>query len=325
MKNKELISIVVPIYNVDKYLDNCLTSLIKQTYENIEIILVDDGSIDNSAYICDTWLLKDSRIRVIHKKNGGLSDARNAGIRIAKGVYITFVDGDDSVDTDMIEYLYLLQKKYSVDISICSHTIVTDDKKCVNLGERYSEKIMGVEEALDRMLCEAGYSVSVCGKLFKRELFNHVKFPVDKLCEDNGTTYKLFDQVTSLAYGPKGKYYYYKRENSIMTSSFNLKKMDLIILVDEMVEYLEVKYPGLHNSLEKKQISSRFSILRQILFSQYFKSSYTDDIIKYIKSKRKVIFSNPKIDIRDRCAYITLMFGKHFFKLSWSFYNKIRY
>ena len=124
---KELISIIVPVYNVEQYLDDCLISIINQTYKNIEIILIDDGSTDKSGKICDEYAKKDSRIIVIHKENGGVSSARNAGLRIAKGAYIGFVDPDDWIAEDMYEVLYSNAKKYDADVSVCKYKIVKNN------------------------------------------------------------------------------------------------------------------------------------------------------------------------------------------------------
>ena len=121
---EELISVILPIYNVEKYLEKCLKSVINQTYKNLEIILVDDGSKDNSPQICDEYAVKDKRIVVIHKSNGGLSDARNAGIEIAKGKYIALIDSDDYVEKDYVQFLYQLIKENNAEMSICSHTVL---------------------------------------------------------------------------------------------------------------------------------------------------------------------------------------------------------
>ena len=130
--DNELISIVIPIYNVEKYIEKCLDSVIKQTYKNIEIILVDDGSPDNCGKICDSYANNDKRIQVIHKENGGLSDARNVGIERANGKYITFVDSDDYIELDYIEYLYTLIKKYNTKISFCKVNVVFNENNTDN-------------------------------------------------------------------------------------------------------------------------------------------------------------------------------------------------
>lgn len=323
---EDLISVVVPIYNVEEYLETCIKSIISQTYKNIEIILVDDGSPDNCGKVCDEYAQKDNRIKVIHKENGGLSDARNAGIDIAKGKYITFVDSDDDILTEYIEYLYGLIVNYKTKMSIASYTIVSQ-KKHINIGKGYTEKLMNTKECLERMLCEDGFTISSCAKLYSKELFNEVKFPKGKLNEDNGTTYKLILQCDKIAYGNKSIYNYYKRENSIMTSKFNLSKMDLIELTDEMCDEIDNMYPDLVDTTVKKRITSRFSILRQILVNDLNKEQkqIEREIEKYIKQRKKIILKNKKMDKRDKMALITLILGKKVFMLTWKIYYKIKY
>jgi len=321
---KDLISIIVPVYNVEKYLESCLESIINQTYKNLEIILVDDGSTDESGNICDKYANKDKRIKVIHKKNGGLSDARNIGIKESTGKYLTFVDSDDYIVNDYVEYLFNLIKKYKTNMSICTYSIVTTSGKHILTNDGFIEQNMKKIKALDCLLCEKGFTVSACAKMYSKDLFKNIEFPVGKLCEDNGTTYKLIDKCDYVAYGEKSKYLYFKRDNSIMTSKFNIKKFDLIELVDIMSEELS-KYSELQESILKKRISSRFSILRQIVFSDYYNSKYTDEIITFLKENKKFIFNSKKIDKREKIALLLLLISKRFFKFSWSIYTKIKY
>lgn len=320
----DLISVIVPVYNVEKYLENCVDSIIKQTYKNIEIILVDDGSSDNSGNLCDNFMENDSRIKVYHKKNGGLSDARNYGIKKANGSYITFIDSDDTIDNDYIEYLFSLIEKYHVDLSICTYSVITDDKKISYIDEDIEVKLDKIT-ALKELLCENKFSVSACAKIYKKELFYNIEFPKGKLCEDNGTTYKLIEKCDYVAYGSKSKYNYYKRSNSIMTSSFNERKFDLIDLVDNMKDELEIKYPELHDVILKKQILARFSILRQIVLSDYKNEEKINEIINFIMQNKKFILKNKNISKREKIALISLMFGKNVFKMSWLIYAKIKY
>lgn len=324
--NGDLISVIIPVYNVEKYLKNCLDSVIKQTYNNIEIILVDDGSPDNCPDICDEYASKDTRINVIHKQNGGLSDARNVGIEQARGKYITFIDSDDDVEEKYVEYLYNLLIKNNTKMSIAAHTVVSEKNK-INFGSGYLDKVLSTEECLDRMLCEKGFSVSSCAKLYSKELFGNVKFPKGKLNEDNGTTYKLILQCDKIAYGNKCIYNYYKRENSIMTSKFNLKKLDLIELTDEMCDKIDKIYPKLKDATNKKRITSRFSILRQMLVGKLDNEQkiIAEELEQYIKKRKKEIWKNERMDKRDKVALITLMLGRKVFTVSWKIYYNVKY
>lgn len=323
----DLISVIIPVYNVEKYLPNCIDSVIKQTYTNLEILLINDGSTDSSPKICEEYKNKDNRIKVIHKQNGGLSDARNVGIENAQGKYMTFIDSDDDIEIDYIEYLYNLIEKYNTHMSIATYTVVSKDKK-INIGQGYEEEtVLDEKKCLERLLCEHGLSVSACAKLYEKSLFENIKFPKGKLCEDNGTTYKLIMKCNKIAYGSKSIYNYYKRENSIMTSTFNMKKLDLIELTDKMCDDIESKYPELNSSTDKKRIVSRFSILRQMLVGKLNQEqkNVVKEIKKHIKTKKWQILKNPKIDKRDKIALISLMFGDKFFAFAWKVYSKVKY
>lgn len=324
--NKDLISVVIPIYNCEKYLNMCIDSVLEQTYKDIEIILIDDGSTDGSAKICEDYKNKDNRINVVYKNNGGASDARNTGIKIARGKYITFVDADDIVEKDYVKYLFYLIDKYSVNMSIAAYSIITNKRK-INIGQGYVEELLDVEECLDRLLCEKGFTVSPCAKLYDKKLFESTEYPKGKLFEDNETTYKLISQCESIAYGNRSIYNYYKRENSAMTSNFNMKKLDLIELTDAMCEDIEKKHPTLKDSTDKKRITARFSILRQILVGKLDNGQkmVVKKIKKYIKDRKWQILKNTKIDKRDKIALISLMFGNVFFYFAWNVYSKIKY
>lgn len=323
---KDLISVIIPVYNAEKYLNKCINSILLQTYKNIEILLVNDGSTDNSQEVCEEFRNKDRRVKVIYKENGGASDARNVGIKNSNGKYITFVDSDDTVEENYIEYLYNLLENYSTNMSIAAYSVISNEKS-INIGKGYKEELLDVKECLDRLLCEKGFTVSPCSKLYDKSLFDDIEYPKGKLFEDNETTYRLIMKCHKIAYGNKSIYNYYKRENSAMTSEFNMKKMDLIELSDKMCDNIESKYPELKCSTDKKRVTARFSILRQILVGKLDNEQkiVVKEIKKYIKSSKWQILKNPKIDKRDKIALISLMFGNGFFAFAWNVYSKLKY
>lgn len=326
MDKEALVSIIVPVYNVEKYIEMCLDSVINQTYKNIEILLIDDGSTDNSGNICDKWQKKDKRIKTFHKENGGLSSARNYGIDRAKGDYLTFIDSDDTLELDYVEYLYNLIKKHDTDLSICPYTVIINETKKYDFGKNYDEELLDTDECLKRMLCEEGFTVSACAKLYKKELFDDIRYPLNKLCEDNGTTYKTIMKCSKIAYGNESKYNYFKRPNSIMTSKFNMKRLDLIELTDIMCDDIESKYSNIKSACDKRRMHSRFSILRQMINCKLNneEEKKQKEIIKYLKKNKKIVFKNKEFDKRDKIALLSLLLGKTFFKISWNIYDKIR-
>lgn len=222
----EKISIIIPAYNTEKFISRCVNCFIEQTYSNIEIILVDDGSTDGTAKLCDQFQNKDSRIVVIHKENGGPSDARNVGIDNASGDLITFFDSDDYVEKNYIEYLYNILIKYNTQISACAYNISDENNSILfKIQGKKSEECISKTEFIRRMLVEDGITVSPCFKLFRSGLLKNVRFPKGKLFEDNGTTYKMIDNCkTDIAYGNGAYCYYVMRSNSQMRSDFNIKK-----------------------------------------------------------------------------------------------------
>ena len=281
------------------------------------------GSTDNSKKICEKYQKKDSRIKIINKSNGGLSDARNVGIENANGKYITFIDSDDFIEIDYLEYLYYLIKKYNTRISICSYSVFMENGKCIDYGKKYNEKMMDSEETFKRMLNEEGFSVSAWAKLYETKMFKNVKYPKGRLCEDNGTTYKIFAQTDTFAYGNESKYFYLKRQGSIMLSAFNVKKMDMIYLTDEMCDFIDRNNITPKIYTDRRRIYSRFNILRQINNSD--NKDIEKEMIEYILSrKRKILFSKvfPK---RDKIALLCLMINKQFFRFMWKIYCKLTY
>lgn len=241
--NKSKISVVVPIYNVEKYLERCIDSIINQTYKNIEIILIDDGSPDSCPRICDYYASIDARVKVIHKINGGLSDARNAGIDIATGTYISFIDSDDYVSNDYIEYLHRAIANNNSSIATCKYEefnesslpfINDNDTKIVN----YSP-----EQALQNMYYQKEFTHSSWGKLYDIDLFKNIRYPKGKICEDLGTTYRLIAISKKVTVCSSKKYYYYKRTGSIMNSTFSVNRMDGIEFAICQLEFTKNNYP----------------------------------------------------------------------------------
>ncbi len=322
-KSEPLISVIVPIYNVEDYLDKCINSILNQTYKNLEIILVDDGSPDNCPKMCDEYAKKDNRIKVIHKKNGGLSDARNKGIEIANGEYITFVDSDDYLSNDCIELLYINIVKYDSDISIGGHQVVYDNGKIIN---KYSntEYVSTPKEVLDKILYSDGIDLSAWAKLYKRNLFNNIKYPVGRIYEDAATTYKLVDISDKISIISKPIYYYIIRNDSISNNSFTEKKMDLIVSTKEMTDYVRQKYPELSRGCDRRLMYSYLSTLTQLAKSKQVDNNIKLQLVSFIKKNRKLIMKDNRAPFRDKLGIISLLFGFRFYKAIWKFYSLIR-
>lgn len=247
MKDNPLISIIIPVYNVEKYIKDCVNSILKQTYTNLEIILIDDGSTDTSGQICDDYACKDSRINVIHKANGGLSEARNVGIDIAKGEYITFIDSDDYVFPSFIEYLHDLISRNNADISVCQPINVDEYNKALSKGGEQIDKVVkGNYDCMEEYLSGNAIDTVAWRKLYKSDLFKSgVRYPIGKYHEDVWTTYKLIAQCNTISIGSKALYAYRQRTGSIVNSSFLPKHLDSVFGAIQRQDFIEENYPNL--------------------------------------------------------------------------------
>ncbi len=248
---KPEISIIVPVNNLESYLEDCLNSILEQTFKNIEVILVNDGSIDASGFICDDYAIKDERVRVFHKEYGGVSSARNKGVQEAKGNFIGFVDGDDRIHKDMYKNLYDLCQKTRSDISICKLGREIEGKLINGNGKEFVKE-MDNFEAMRQLFQGEIYRFSLCNKLFRKSCFsNKTMFPEGRIHEDLATTYLLFSKAEKVVYTNYIGYIYVKRENSILTSTYNEKRLDAYFAWDEILLFTNRYYKRLSPVVSK--------------------------------------------------------------------------
>lgn len=244
MEKKPLISVIVPVYNVEEYLPRCVDSILAQTYENLEIILVDDGTKDNAGSLCDTYAGKDTRVKVIHKTNGGLSSARNAGIDIAQGTYLAFVDSDDWIEPDAYEIMMAAAQKYNVKL-VCAGRYDVDSEQ----GEKIpglcppGEEVISGAELVRRMFVWENIDSAAWDKLYHRELFREIRYPVGRVCEDVPTTYKIALDAGSAAMCPKPIYNYFHRPGSITMSSVSEKTFHFSEHAGAVYDHIRAHYP----------------------------------------------------------------------------------
>lgn len=310
----EKISIIVPIYNVEKYLKKCVSSLINQTYHNLEIILVDDGTPDNSGTICDEFCLTDERVRVIHKENGGLSDARNAGIECASGTYILFVDSDDFIHPQMVEVLYRNLKEKGADISICCFEEVQEEESTPDFEEITEENIEVFEgmAIMEQLIYKNLVTVVAWNKLYKRDLWNDLRYPRGYIHEDEFVIHELLHMAKKTVYTDAKLYYYLQRVNSI-TGQVKLKNVQdsleayerrMIFLKTNQYEYmlcetrkdflfLCIKY---YNKLKKGKEAKQFRIITRKRFAEVFAEPDVRDSLDRETMKLYTVFEkSPKM------------------------------
>jgi glycosyltransferase involved in cell wall biosynthesis len=256
---------------MEKYLNVCMDSIINQTYKNLEIILVDDGSKDRSPQICDEYVALDNRVKVIHKANGGQGSARNMALDIAKGEYISFVDSDDWIELDMYEYLLDISQKEDADIVVCetTHIYENGEKKAKN---RYPGILLMDKQAAmintlnDSSICSA----SPCNKLYKSALFENLRYPLNRLLEDSALMYRLIDISEKVVYTNISKYNIRCNMASVSRSSYNAKRTDTIITYEEMEAFLKSKaeYKDLVHYATSSKIGAIFYNMGELHSSQ---------------------------------------------------------
>ncbi|MFQ6791905.1 glycosyltransferase family 2 protein [Thomasclavelia sp.] len=306
----DLVSVIVPVYNVSKYLDRCINSIVNQIYSNIEIILVDDGSTDDSGTKCDIWKRRDERIKVIHKNNGGLSDARNHGILKASGNYICFVDSDDWIEPKYIQILLHDLINYNADVSVCgkkyiypTYTNIWDKSKKIRVMNKY--------EAIARMNDFYEYNMSSCDKMFKTELFQNIKFPIGKKCEDFYIMSQLFMECTKIVYNPTPLYNYFQRDGSITHSStFN---DDFIIAAYKQMRYLE-QFEQIKNVGEVYYAFSLLTKINFLLCNKYTEYEY-EILKKEACTYKKNVNRNKYIKLRKKIQFNIFCFSSKLYKL----------
>lgn len=240
-----LISVIVPVYKVEPYLDKCISSIVNQTYKNLEIILVDDGSPDNCPTMCDAWAEKDSRIRVIHKTNGGLSDARNAGMTVATGELMAFVDSDDWIVPDMYEYLYQRLTEDNSDIAACGVQMVWENKTPSRMLTRDGNCVLNQEEAMRAIIEESWLKQPVWYKLYKTALVRDILFPKGKCHEDVFWSYQAVGRAQRVSVSDHIGYYYLQRGGSIMGAGYSLKRLDAVEAKVQRCAYIQERFPAL--------------------------------------------------------------------------------
>lgn len=239
---KPVISIVVPVYNTAKYLDRCIESLVGQTFENLQIILVDDGSTDSSGQLCDSWADRDKRIVVIHKRNGGLSSARNAGIEVAEGAYLGFVDSDDYVEFHMFETLLSGFDNSDVGITCCGRYVHIDDLVKDDFATP-NKVVMSASTAIAELFLGNILDVSACDKLYRRKMFDEIRYPEGRISEDAAIILQLLDGCGSVVHVGECLYHYVFRSGSISKSCYTPKKYDVMRNCIEMRSWIEENHP----------------------------------------------------------------------------------
>lgn len=306
------ISVIVPVFNVVSSLKKCVTSIMRQDYFNLEIILVDDGSTDGSGIIIDRLAEQDLRIKAIHKKNGGLSSARNAGMKIATGEYIQFIDSDDWVQKEMLSTLCNTLENTNADLAICG-IIITDGIKNVPMSWFEENRVLTTKDALDELVSNKKITSHAWNKLYKYEVIKDVPFPEGKLYEDIRMMHFVFEKCMKVAVVKERYYYYYQRSNSITTFPKLKNKIAFVKAFEVRYKALKDKYPQ-YKEILLAQIAMSFALT--IVQNRYNETEYYENqeelrrLFEFIKKAAVKAAVKNNCSVKDRIIFsMSLLFG----------------
>ena len=291
-----MISIIVPVYKVEEYLNRCIQSILNQTYKKFELILVDDGSPDHCPELCDEWAKRDKRIKVIHKENGGLSDARNAGIEIAVGEFVAFVDSDDWISVSYLELLMRAMQENDCEIVECE-TVRTTGKNTMTdivVTDIGKAVVFQPEEALELLIQDDCFHQYVWNKLYKRSVIQDILFEKGKTNEDEFWTYQIFGNAKRICKIDVPLYFYFQRSTSIMGTRYSLKRLDALEAKMQRQKYIEEIYPGLKEvalvNLFTSCIYQGQMSLSKLKGEQFYKArEQIDSIVNQIKITKGIM------------------------------------
>lgn len=325
INNKPLISIIVPIFNSKLYLDKCINSIISQSYKNLEIILINDGSTDSSFEICKKHAELDKRIKIINKKNGGAAQARNIAINKSKGEYLAFVDSDDYVHVNFIETLFENAKSKNADISACNYYCDYNDGRIVNRPNKPNKKDFDNLQAVRDLLLEnSTLETILCNKLFKRKLFmdNNLKLIEGEIYEDTRIMYRLAFYAQKITFINKPLYYYLQRDGSVMNHGVNLNNLNLQTLITKEADtWLKQRTNKLNDEIEAFHLTGQINSLNYMVDGKKIYNNIWRKIAINMRKNRKEYLNNPYISKSRKMLVVLPKFFKTPYKLIRFIYN----
>lgn len=312
------VSVIIPVYNVEKYLPRCIKSVLDQTYQDLEIIFVDDGTKDNSGVMCDEFATKDNRIRVIHKENGGLSSARNAGIEIATGDAIFFLDSDDYISKECIEKMVSLMKENNADISIVQMKYISEDvnNECADIKSE-NIVVMNSERAIEESLYQKLYTCCAPAKLYKKVAIGDIRFPLGRISEDLATCHLFLNNAEKIVYSNYYGYYYRQHESSIM-HVFNPKRLDALEWTAEIERFCKTNYPSIIKASYCRTFNVAIHLLLDLPSDDLIHDIYYNQIWSEIRRTRIKILMDNKVRKREKIAAILSFCGEKILKSVWN-------
>lgn len=311
-----MISVIVPVYKVEKFLPFCVQSILAQTCSDWELILVDDGSPDRCGEICEQFARQDGRIRALHKENGGLADARNAGTAVAQGEYITYIDSDDWVAPQLLERLLEQAKITGADVVVCDMA-KTDSEEMTFENTNAGPKSFTGPQAMEAMLYQTGFDTSAWGKLFRAELCQKNLFPKGRLYEDLFTIYKMLFAAQTVVYLPQVLYAYRKNPDSIMYRKFDRRNLDELDAADAIEAFVQENCPQFLPAARARKFSSYSQVLRWMKDAESDDAAIKDEqyrIWAFLKEYRVRMLMDRRARTKNRIAAIASFLGMKFYQ-----------
>ena len=313
MKTPPILSIIIPVYNIEAYLNTCVESVRGQIFSDFELILINDGSSDSSGALCDEQALADTRIRVIHESHNGPSAARNTGLEAATGKYIGFVDGDDWIEPDMYALLYKNAITHNAELSACGFIKVLEYQNLQFHTETRPEQCLTPTQAIRSMFLPNHMRYSSCNKLFHRSLFEGIRYPNGRFMEDKSTTYKLIHRCSRISWCASPKYHYFMRPDSIMHSESLEKYFDLFKANDEFLEFIHMNYPKLNRIAASSASIEYLKLLKQMKNHQLYREDIFEKCISGVRKNRMDALMDPNTDFQTKWKILLASLYPDFF------------
>ncbi len=313
-----LVSIIIPVYNVEKYVKRCFKSVSEQTYQNIEIIVVDDGSTDSSGKLCDEFSRAEKRAVVIHKENGGLSSARNVGMKMAKGEYITFLDSDDFLALDFVEKAMLLCEKNSAEIAILDMAYIDESSNEEINGNANDEVVvLSREDAIKESLYQKMFSCCAPGKMYRKTTLEGIEFPLNKLSEDLAVCHLILNNANSVVYSKRIGYYYRQQQNSIM-HVFNSRRLDALQWTSEIEAFCAEFYPNILHAAKCRSFNVAVHLALDLPDPKGENWADYNSIWRNVVRTRMDVIVDKECRFREKAAALLSFFGVAIVKRVWN-------
>lgn len=312
------ISVVVPVFRVERYIKKCVDSLLRQTYRNYEIILVDDGSDDACPMICDQYASEWGQVRALHKENGGLSDARNFGVQQSRGEYISFVDSDDCVDENYLDQLWSLIKRYDADMAVCGAQCEDENGNYLQKVGSKREYVVSSAKAIEKVCYGTELPIYACGKLYKKDYLLKHPYPVGRFHEDVATTYLLIDESQKVAVSGTFPYHYIQRRGSILHNDFNYKMYHALDGAEEIIIFVQRKYPdSIRAAYGRAALEGNALLHRAVNSEQYLEARKR--VFKVLKGKWHIILLDKNLFLKGKLQLILCRANAKLYKTLWNY------